>query len=125
MSGCIELSYNLYFRYAIFGDFEVTLTMVTDLFVSRKMANLQAFLQRTIIFAGGSSILANILDVYGSILSEFLVAYTPLCPSVGRLVGGLVPILLFLCFCGLWLHCTCQNALVTKILPLPTRTQLR
>ena len=33
--------------------------------------------------------------------------------------------LLFLCFCGLWPHCSLPNALVTQILPLPTRTGLR
>ena len=27
----------------------------------------------------------------------------------------------FLCFCGIWLHCSCPNALVTQILPQPTR----
>ena len=45
-------------------------------------------------------------------------------PSVGWSVDRLVPILLFLCFCGPWLHCSCQNAPVTQILPLPTRTRL-
>ena len=48
--------------------------------------------------------------------SFFLVActrlYTPLCPSVGRLVRH---ILLFLGFCGLWPHCSCPNDLVSSI----------
>ena len=47
--------------------------------------------------------------------------------SVGRSVGWSVGshFTFFLCFCGLWPHCTCPSALVTQILPLPTRTRLR
>ena len=62
-----------------------------------------------------------------SLFSRVLRDTTPrfVCRSVGWLVGQSVPILFFLCFCGLWPHCTCQSALVTQILPLPTRTRLR
>ena len=46
---------------------------------------------------------------------SFLLTCVSLCPKVGRLVSlWHFTFSLFLCFCNLWPHCSCQNRLVTS-----------
>ena len=75
----------------------------------------------TFLWLRDANFLKNyIMKQYVRVFSRVLRDTTPrfVCPSVGRSVGWLVgrsvPILLFLCFCSLWPHCSCPNPLMTS-----------